>query len=133
MNLKKYEEGQTISMLKDYSLYYNIRLDDIINIEDLKNQETGNFIINLDSNYKRGGTHWVAAIKLKDIIFYFDPFGVKAPIKIGFNYYNNHQFQKKEEKLCGMYCLLFLYFGENIKTAKEFDFIINKMKEYEIK
>lgn len=128
-----YKEGQTIEMLKDYSMYYNIRVDKIINIEELKNCKVGNFIVNLDSNYKRNGTHWISIIKLKNIIFYFDPFGIKPPLKIGHCYYNNHQFQKKEEKLCGMYALLFLFFGENIENEKEFDLVINKMKQYEIK
>lgn len=118
----------------DYSIYYDIRLDDIINIEEVNNKQIGNYIVNIDSNYNRNGTHWVSIIKLQDIIFYFDPFGIYPPIKFNTKtVYNNIQYQKNDEKYCGLYSLMFLYFGENIKDMDDFEQVLNELKEYEIK
>src|SRR5205085_643803 len=39
------------------------------------------FIINLDPEYKRGGTHWCAVYVCKEspTVFYWDPFGLPPP------------------------------------------------------
>lgn len=126
--------GMSEKDLINYSLYYNIRLDSIENIDNVNNLKIGNYIINLDKNYSRNGTHWVSLINLKDIIFYFDPFGIKPPIKFNLKtLYNNIQFQEINEKYCGLYSLMFLYFGENIKDDNDFEMILEELKNYEIK
>lgn len=81
----------------------------------IRKYESG--IINLD-NIKGPGTHWVAYIKRRDKLTYFDSFGnLKPPPKI-VNYFNsNHQvditynydlYQFKSYN-CGHLCLQFLY------------------------
>lgn len=70
-------------------------------------------VINLD-NESGPGTHWVAYIKNKSIIKYFDSFGnLRPPIEIvrylGKNInYNYNNYQNFNTFICGHLCLKFL-------------------------
>lgn len=72
-------------------------------------------IINLDE-WKNLGTHWVAYIKRRNQVFYFDSFGALKPPKelvryLGKNveiFYNNQQYQNYNQINCGHLCLEFL-------------------------
>lgn len=72
-------------------------------------------IVNLDDS--RGpGTHWVAYIKHKNIVNYFDSMGnLKPPIelidyfgKFARIYYNYSQYQRFDSSNCGQLCVRFL-------------------------
>lgn len=70
-------------------------------------------VINLDSS-KNAGTHWVAYVKIKDYIEYFDSYGNLKPPKefvkyVGKNIrYNYDNFQRNHLYNCGHLCLKFL-------------------------
>lgn len=126
--------------LNQLSILYNIRLDDVIMLEDfIKNPKIGNFILNLDLD-NRGGTHFIAVINLSNKLYYFDPYGVldndlkdilekvlKKPV-----IYNNVKFQGLKQSNCGYQCLVFLKEGENIKNDKDFNNAIQECKFYDI-
>jgi hypothetical protein len=75
-------------------------------------------IINLDKK-SNDGSHWVAYIKNKNHVVYFDSFGnLKPPPQLvnyfyrnGVKYisYNYDKFQKYNSYNCGHLCLKFLY------------------------
>lgn len=72
-------------------------------------------IVNLDIS-KNSGTHWVAYIKRKNYINYFDSFGALKPPKELVNYlgknikifYNNNKYQNYDQSNCGHLCIEFL-------------------------
>lgn len=72
-------------------------------------------IVNLDE-WKNSGTHWVAFIKRKNQVLYFDSFGALKPPKELVNYlgknvdisYNSQQYQNYDQINCGHLCLEFL-------------------------
>jgi len=81
---------------------------------ELKNQkpkvrECG--IINLDNDK---GTHWTAYRKNKNVVIYFDPFGIQPPIEVinyftpNKIYYTTDQIQELNSIICGELCLMFL-------------------------
>lgn len=96
----------------------NIRLDDVVTIENLKakkllNSNKTSIIINLNG-------HWVAVYithAASDNAYYFDSFGepppydiMKAIVDIGISkiVYNDIQIQDINHGHCGQYCLIFL-------------------------
>lgn len=72
-------------------------------------------IVNLD-NKENPGTHWVAYIKRKNQVIYFDSFGDLGPPKELIKYfgknvnikYNYERFQNFNTYTCGHLCLEFL-------------------------
>lgn len=84
--------------------------------EDLKKINNGSYILNIGNN--RQGTHWVCCFCDKKELFYFDSFAVGPndeliklaklhKLKLAWN--NEEQFQMLDEKLCGVWCVYFLY------------------------
>lgn len=80
-------------------------------------------VINLDSS-QNAGSHWVAYVKIKDYVEYFDSYGnLKPPSEFiryvgsNINYnYDNHQ--KNHPYNCGHLCLKFLNnFWNNILSC----------------
>lgn len=73
-------------------------------------------IVNLDSKHN-SGTHWVAYIKNKNIVWYFDSFGdLKPPRELATYFgptaeifYNNEPYQTFSQVNCGHLCLSFLH------------------------
>jgi hypothetical protein len=57
-----------------------------------------------------GQSHWTALIRLKDGYFYFDSYGVIAPMDLDhLNYtYSETDIQSLTSTSCGFYCLGFL-------------------------
>ena len=74
--------------------------------------------INID-NGSRGGSHWTAFYIKNNKSYYFDSFG-GAPDKFLLNQlpkpiiYHNYKIQDINSKLCGSYCLYFLYLIERM-------------------
>lgn len=72
----------------------------------------GNYIINLDDLYQKG-THWVALIKDRNVIYYFDSFAT-APffefthIKEYKFIFNSRQLQSLDSDSCGYWVILWL-------------------------
>jgi hypothetical protein len=68
-------------------------------------------IVNLDSGK---GTHWTAYRKNKNIVIYFDPFGIQPPKEVieyfthSKIYYTTDQIQDLNSSICGLLCLSFL-------------------------
>lgn len=100
----------------------NLNLNAVLNKDLLKNitPKEGNYIINLQNSYVGSGTHWTCFIIKKDIIIYYDSFGVPFPTNLlTFFYrfkkgiriiYSIDQIQHYNSVLCGYYCLYFHYF-----------------------
>ena len=69
--------------------------------------------LNID-NRSQGGTHWTCFIVKDNKSYYFDSFGGQRD-KFLLNQspkpiiYHNYRIQDKSSKLCGSYCLYFLY------------------------
>lgn len=87
----------------------------------------GSWIINLGDSHL-SGTHWTCLFIEKNNAFYFDSFA-GAPEDILINWletngiktliYNDYfQMQKLEETLCGIYCMVFLYYMTHSKKKK---------------
>ena len=74
--------------------------------------------VNID-NGRMGGSHWTCFIVKDNKSFYFDSFGVQSD-KFILNQlpkpiiYHNYKIQYINSKLCGSYCLYFLYFIERM-------------------
>ncbi|ORP61686.1 hypothetical protein, partial [Vibrio cholerae] len=70
-------------------------------------------IVNLDSG-SQGGTHWTAYRKNKNVVIYFDPFGIQPPKEVieyfipSKIYYTTEQIQDLNSTICGILCLSFL-------------------------
>ncbi len=88
----------------------------------------GNYIVNLESSYQ-SGSHWVAFIKEKGSIYYFDPFGVYPDQPLYENwmknnymiYMNDRDLQSISSILCGYFCIgLFLYMKLNTDKRTTF-------------
>lgn len=122
------------TQLKDLATKLNIKLNYVGFITDLKNiKEDGGYIINLGDDT---GTHWTCFYKENEDLFYFDSYAVsfenelldlakKSGIKnIIWNDY--HQMQGLTENLCGIWCLVFLYYMTNGKKKS----LIDRFKEF---
>lgn len=115
----------------------NINLNAVLNKDLLKNitPKEGNYIINLQNSYVGSGTHWACFTIKKDIIIYFDSFGVPFPTNLlNFFYrfkkgipiiYSIDQIQHYNSILCGYYCLFFHYFYSKSKLKDDRQ-ILNK-------
>ena len=74
--------------------------------------------VNID-NGSQGGTHWISFIVKGNKSYYFDSFGGQ-PDKFLLNQlpkpiiYHNYKIQDINSKLCGSYCLYFLYLIERM-------------------
>ena len=108
------------NLLKDYKKFIGCFSKDQIKL--IGNNKS--MIINLqDSN--QPGSHWIALKRVKNTIFLFDSFGVGyIPIGI-FKVYKNYKIMKNiyriqdiSSNLCGMFCVLFIYY--DIKSKNDF-------------
>lgn len=114
--------------LRDLAKKLKIKLNYIGFAENLPNTaKNGAYIINL-GNSDIGGSHWCGLFIEKNNAFYFDSFA-GAPEDILINWlekngiktliYNDYfQMQKLEETLCGIYCMVFLYYMTHSKKKK---------------
>ena len=74
----------------------------------------GNFIINLDDDLldETRGTHWVAVIVKKDVIFYYDSYGIPPFREIAEDnrniIWNDIQHQDLSSTACGFYAVALL-------------------------
>jgi hypothetical protein len=85
----------------------------------------GYYIVNLQSSFEGGGTHWTAVVLGKGKCLYFDSYGALPPLEVidfmkrskGRGYtYNESIIQAMKSELCGFYCMgLFLYLSRNSK------------------
>lgn len=107
--------------------YLNIKLDGVIMNDKFKfNFLSKNFslVANLE-NSDSYGTHWVGYYNdpTTNNIFYMDSYGEVCNAKIynmilkkGTNlYFNKKQFQDLDSKVCGWFCILFLYYMQKAK------------------
>ena len=84
----------------------------------------GFYVVNLQSSTVGSGTHWTALYYSSKHSYYFDPFGVIAPVeveqKLNEYTFNNKQIQNLISTACGYYCIAFIIFmneRENKKTG----------------
>lgn len=78
-------------------------------------ERPGYYIANLNDS-TQPGSHWVVIHVKKDIIEYFDSFGLNAPEEVMYlsekmkvNYlFNSTQYQDLKSVLCGYYCVYFV-------------------------
>ncbi len=101
-----------------------ITLKDVVMKDELPTErETGNWIINLESEGNHG-SHWVCLIVCDNFSFYFDSFGQLMPTEvIDFCkdryhplYYNAKEIQDMDSSLCGFYCIGFFKYLMEHKT-----------------
>lgn len=79
-------------------------------------RECESAVINLDSSHGLG-THYVAYVKRKSKVWYFDSYGDLPPPFELIRYfgssaniiYNKNRVQKLNTRMCGRLCLIFLY------------------------
>lgn len=137
MQLKKLIEEFGISsdsQLRAICKKLKIKLIDVGFAEIMKFDQNGGYIINLgDDNV--GGSHWTAMWIDHTTAFYFDSFAVPMEDivikKIELNnpnvetiiYNDFFEFQGIEENLCGIWCVIFLYFMSKSKLP-----LIDKFK-----
>lgn len=114
--------------LKDLAKKLGIKLNYIGFAENLPNKaKNGGYIINL-GNFDIGGTHWTCFYIENSEAFYFDSYsGAPEDEVISWLEKNNvktliyndyFQMQRLEETLCGIYCILFLYYMTYSKKKK---------------
>ena len=99
----------------------NIKLNWIGFEHDLLNQPylDGGYILNMGDDT---GTHWTCLNVRGDSVFYFDSFAVPPNNEIiqwcyqnnvqSLGYNDKEQFQQLEEQLCGIWCIVFLYYSQ---------------------
>lgn len=104
-----------------------IGFEDYLVDQECKN---GGYIINIGNE---SGTHWQSLYVFDKQIFFFDSFAVPMndtvikfckKNKIKNLMWNDHEmFQKIDESLCGIWCVIFLYYMQNEKGTlnKRFD------------
>lgn len=87
-------------------------------------------IVNLDGDYRHGGTHWCAArvSSSAPLVLYFDPFGLPPPRELTERsrearreiLYQDIDMQFEDDTNCGPRCLAFLsYMAENAAAGDE--------------
>ena len=115
----------------------NLNLNAVLNKDLLQNiiPKEGNYIVNLQNSNAGNGSHWTCFIIKKDIIIYYDSFGIPMPTNLlTFFYrfkkgisiiYSIDQIQYYNSVLCGYYCLYFHYFYSKSKI-KDDRKILNK-------
>jgi len=129
-------------LLNNYDLEYyckllKIPLKAVLN-KDLFQKikaEKGGYIINLQNSNEGPGTHWTCLYIFEDIALYYDSFGIIMPQSIikfcrKFNpkiriVYSIDQIQHIDSIYCGWFCLLFLYYMNRNKNAKQKAELIN--------
>ena len=127
LKLKLYK--MTILNFKDFTKKYKLKKDTMneselqrvykypINPRDSQIYSDKGFV-NID-NGSQGGTHWTCIIVKGNKPYYFDSFGAqpdKFPLKQLPKpiIYHNLKIQDINSKLCGTYCLYFLYLIERM-------------------
>ena len=95
------------------------------------------FILNLDDK-DGNGTHWTCVSVKNGVCYYFDSFWFPPPIeveeylsKVSKRYYNSFEIQKRNQVICGHFCIYVL-----LKSVNEsFDFyeIIDELYKYNYK
>lgn len=103
--------------LIEYARLLGIPLLNVLMKDEVyKGMPNGFYILNLE-NHNQAGSHWVALIKRKKEIFYFDSYGMPPPDTVinklqypeSHVFFNDTQIQNIKSILCGYYCLLFLF------------------------
>ena len=91
------------------------------------------FIVNYDKSTQEG-SHWVAVVKNKNILYHFGSYGIPplGVIKAKFSkykiYYSDTPMQLNESSICGYLCLKFIeWMIEEKKTFYEF---LSKCMDY---
>lgn len=113
--------------LEDISKRLNINLVGVFSKDKLPDKMfVGGYIINMENHDIGQGTHWTALyITEKNVIIYFDSFGLPPPreIKQFINYkplaINTRQIQDINSTMCGYFCLMFLKYIETYKNHKK--------------
>lgn len=110
------------SQLRQFAKTADFVINDINYAEDIDIDRDGAYIINLGDK-EIGGTHWTALwIDGRDA-FYFDSFGVpmedilidklKAYGIKQLWYNHGFEFQRLDQQLCGLWCLMFFHYMRN--------------------
>jgi hypothetical protein len=93
--------------------FKGVHMRDTLPKNSIINKENECGIMNLDS-VKGPGTHWTCWVKINNLCYYFDSFGVDPPLEFE-NYmkcdlvYSTYQIQKFDDVICGHLCLIILY------------------------
>lgn len=96
------------------------------NIPEIEQNQHINYILNL-SKVNEPGSHFVALIIKKDLVYYFDSFGQKCTNPQILSYmarlsrditYNSIKVQDLDSKMCGYYCALMMLRNDSNCTLK---------------
>ncbi len=118
LNIHDFDRTSDVT-LRDLAKTFGIKLNWIGFEENLPKPKQGAYIINIGDN--NIGTHWVCLnIDKNKNALYFDSYAVSPSNdiilwadrnKIKNIYWNNaEQFQNLDEELCGLWCIVALYF-----------------------
>ena len=88
--------------------------------DEIVGKTSGNecYILNIDES-KNSGTHWTCLSVKNNICYYFDSYGFCPPDEIkaycdGLEcYFSSFKIQKRNEVICGHYCIYLLYLLDN--------------------
>jgi hypothetical protein len=128
----------TNTQLRELADSISIPLNDINYAEALNIDKDGGYIVNL-GNDSIGGTHWTALWLENKKAFYFDSFAGPPPdmlvaklkrLKVHELYYNeSYEFQKIDETLCGVWCMVFLHYMNKKKWRGRTLTLCNRFKK----
>jgi hypothetical protein len=131
------KNGLTNVDLMEIAKLNNIKLFDILMIDELNQLKNKNYIINLQKTGENG-SHWIAVIIKQKKMIYVDSFGGCPHINI-INWckenhyhlgYNAYIIQKLTSKACGLYSLLAILRLQN-STGKIYIDANTHINEYE--
>lgn len=108
------------SQLKQIAKDLHIDLNWIGYEHHLPKYQNGGYILNIGDNT---GTHWQGLYVLGKQVFHFDSFAVPPNNEIFYwcqknkvqnlDFNNKEQFQQLDENMCGIWCIVFLYYMQN--------------------
>ena len=115
---------------------YNINLNGYYNRDNVKLNNMGWYMLNLDRSDGKG-THWCTFYYSPHLKLYFDSFGFQPPelLEELFQhnyYYNTSKIQSLKSSSCGWFCLLCIkYCEENGNTLQAFQQFLQLFKRPE--
>lgn len=117
-------ETTTDQQLSHYADLLDFHINQITTKDNFKGKvKQGFYIANLD-NITGSGTHWVCFYCVKNMVMYFDSFGLSPPKNImsfckGKQIiYNVDQVQDINSEACGYWCIAFCYYWTSIPESK---------------
>ena len=123
--------------LKELGRHLSMRVF-VCSKETLPDKLRDNMIINLDDD---DGSHWCAIKKIRNKVFYFDPFGAAPPTEVVKQVkkeelegqYSTSQYQILNSSSCGQWCIFYLYCMKTMTFPEFLSTLTNDLDKNEAK